>query len=74
MIVEIGPLENSDGSIKCSHPRCDGRPAKWDFPQTATRKRGRLRSCSVHIARMAEIILRDQDLDVLRVKSHDCAA
>lgn len=70
--VQIGPLE-SHVHIKCSHPRCDGRDAKWFFPQTQNRPGGPLYSCSVHVARFLEIILRDLPIDVLAQKTRDAA-
>lgn len=72
MIVQIEPLEIR--GVKCSHPRCDGRDAKWQFPQTKNRKRGKLVSCSVHIARIVEIIMRDEPVAVLDVHGNDHAA
>jgi hypothetical protein len=56
MIVEIEPLAN-DVIVKCPHPRCDGRSAKWSFPQTRHLPTGPMLSCSVHLARVAEIVL-----------------
>jgi hypothetical protein len=55
MILEIEPLEN--GSIaKCHHRRCDGRSAKWRFPQTRALPAGEVLSCSVHIPHLGEIV------------------
>jgi hypothetical protein len=57
MIVEIEPLQGAQSRL-CSHPQCDGRDAKWRFPQTQDQPTGELVSCSIHIARIVEHILR----------------
>lgn len=56
MILEIEPLE-SRSTAKCHHRRCDGRSAKWRFPQTRDLPAGEILSCSVHIPHFCEIIL-----------------
>jgi hypothetical protein len=56
MTVEVEPFENPNREI-CRHPKCDGRPAKWSYPQTKSVPLGPLVSCSVHAARFIEIVL-----------------
>lgn len=56
MIVQIEPFESAT-PVKCHHPRCDGRGAKWTFPQTRHLPSGPMLSCSVHLARFCEIVL-----------------
>jgi hypothetical protein len=57
MTLEVEPLENHI-HVLCRHPRCDGRAAKWTFPQTKHLPDGPLVSCSVHVARFLEIVMR----------------
>jgi hypothetical protein len=54
--VQIEPFE-SDTHVTCHHTRCDGRAAKWLFPQTASAPNGPYRSCSVHLARFVELTI-----------------
>jgi hypothetical protein len=56
MTIEVELFENPE-RVKCRHPKCDGRPAKWSFPQTKSIPLGPLVSCSVHSARFLEIVL-----------------
>ena len=63
MILEIEAFANPD-HIKCSHPRCDGRDAKWSFPQSADPSKPALVSCSVHVARFLEIVQRQKGVDI----------
>jgi hypothetical protein len=56
MIIQIEPFANDDHT-RCAHARCDGRDAKWQFPQTSTWTGGPIRCCRVHIGHFVEIIL-----------------
>jgi hypothetical protein len=57
MTIDVEVLETVQ-PIRCSHARCDGRPAHWTFPQTFTNEDGPLYSCSVHLARLCEVVLK----------------
>lgn len=57
MTVEVEPYENPS-RCGCNHPKCDGRPARWRFPETNHRPQGPLVSCSVHLARLCELVLK----------------
>lgn len=56
MTVKVELYVNPDRH-KCFSLICDGRPAKWIFPQTDKITNGPIRSCSVHVARHIEVVL-----------------
>jgi hypothetical protein len=57
LTIVVGPYPNPT-KIPCNHPRCDGRPARWTFPQiNAEITSVQPLSCNVHLARFAETLL-----------------
>lgn len=58
--VEIRTLSGIAEPRKCSSPKCDGRPARWFFPQTwltfDRHAKPGYASCGVHLAAFASIV------------------
>jgi hypothetical protein len=60
-VIEIVSLRPRESKLKCSSPKCDGRPARWLFPQAPTgwQPNGvaeKFVSCSNHLAAIATVV------------------
>ena len=54
--AEVEAFENRE-KTPCQHPHCDGRPARWKFPQTTHLGSDKLVCCSSHLVRFVEIVI-----------------